>query len=88
MEIFRLQTRTAAPVPAAVEDAGAEGSSEEQQLPSCSIAALIQTVEQLVEEMEAMPEIPDRSDHCCVLTYTMDRFAEHLRQVAQRQSAS
>ncbi|GAB4823269.1 hypothetical protein N2152v2_010315 [Parachlorella kessleri] len=60
MEIFRLQTRTAAPVPAAVEDAGAEGSSEEQQLPSCSIAALIQTVEQLVEEMEAMPEIPDR----------------------------
>ena len=68
MEIFRRQTRTAAPAPPAAEEDVAQGSNGQQQqmLPQCSIAALVQTVEQLVEEMEAMPEIPDRSDHCFV----------------------
>ena len=67
VEIFRQQTCTAASASTGGEHGVAEASNSQQQmLPQCSIAALVQTVEQLVEEMEAMPEIPDRSDHCFV----------------------
>lgn len=54
MELIKRQTGRAAD---AAEAAAGAGSA---QLPACELADLERAVSQLLDDMECMPEIPDR----------------------------